>query len=276
MALKMLHIFRNTPFGRETLLQSCYFCRTVDISLSVYIPTQKQFLMYFDNDAVQVDLDNSYLYSPESAKTHACVLLAKANVDAAFIDPPSFTASTLPDIPTELDFMCCPRSVSDMSSRIGLGHIGPRVRRILNTAHFPVLLTSALHKEWKSLACFFGGSANSIKALKLALRIRNASNLPLDLVTQDEKKGQNFYRNILHQAGLEKDLTHSIRNWHFFQTNSLQENLYDVPHDALAVAGTQGHSGLKDLMFGSKMEMLQSHLPNPMLAVGPNCNLPLL
>jgi hypothetical protein len=276
MALKMLHIFRNTPFGRETLLQSCYFCRTVEIALSVYIPTQKQFLMYFDNDAVQIDLDSSYLYSPESARTHASVILAKGNVEANFIAPPSFTASTLPDIPTKFDFMCCPRSVSDMSSKISLGHIGTRVRRILNTAHFPVLLTSALFKEWKSLACFFGGSANSIKALRLALRISRTSDIPLELITQDEKKGQNFYRTILRQAGLEDDVENHVRNWHFFQSGSLQENLYDVPHDSLAVAGTQGHSALKDIMFGTKMEMLQSHLPNPMLAVGPNCRLPVL
>ena len=276
MALKMLHIFRNTPFGRETLLQSAFFCRSAGLSLSLYIPTQKQFLMYFGSDAVQVDLDSSYLYSPETAKTHALVILSRTSVETEFIKPGSFTASTLPDIPTNFDFMCCPRSVSDMSSKIGLGHIGPRVRRILNIAHFPVLLTSAVYKEWKSLACFFGGSATAIKTVKLALRLSKTTGVPLDLVTQDENKGQNFYRKILEQAGLEGALSSDIRHWRFFGSGSLQENLYDIPHDSLVVAGTQGHSALKSVMFGSKMELLQSHLPNPILAVGPNCRIPAL
>ena len=276
MALKMLHIFRNTPFGRETLLQSAFFSRSAGLSLSLYIPTQKQFLMYFDNDAVQIDLDSSYLYSPETAKTHALVILSKTSVETEFIKPSSFTASTLPDIPTNFDFMCCPRSVSDMSSKIGLGHIGPRVRRILNTAHFPVLMTSGVFKEWKRLSCFFGGSANAIKALKLALRVAKKSGVPLDLVTQDEGKGQNFYRKILNQAGLENDIATHVRHWRFFGSGTLQENLYDIPHDSLIIAGTQGHTVLKSIMFGSKMELLQSHLPNPILAVGPNCKIPAL
>ena len=63
MAKQLLHIFRNTPFGRETLLQSANFCRQLDVTLVIYIPEYTKFLMYFDNDVVQIDLDHSYLSS---------------------------------------------------------------------------------------------------------------------------------------------------------------------------------------------------------------------
>ncbi|MCP4108404.1 MAG: universal stress protein, partial [Desulfobacteraceae bacterium] len=38
MEPQLFHIFRNTPLGRETLLQSIYFCNKVGASLTVYIP----------------------------------------------------------------------------------------------------------------------------------------------------------------------------------------------------------------------------------------------
>jgi hypothetical protein len=48
----LLHVFRNTPLGRETLMQSLHFCRTLDIGLDIYIPDAMSFMMYFDDEAV--------------------------------------------------------------------------------------------------------------------------------------------------------------------------------------------------------------------------------
>ena len=67
MDQQLLHIFRNNPLGRETLLQSLYFCKTMGVAPVIYIPEHTKFLMYFENDVVQVDLDSSYLTSPETA-----------------------------------------------------------------------------------------------------------------------------------------------------------------------------------------------------------------
>ncbi len=58
-------------------------------------------------------------------------------------------------------------SWSDLSSKIGLGYIGPRVRRIVKCARFPVLIATPVFKPWTRLAVFFGGSVNGVKALKL-------------------------------------------------------------------------------------------------------------
>ncbi|RLC13769.1 MAG: universal stress protein, partial [Deltaproteobacteria bacterium] len=134
MNYKLLHIFRNTPFGRETFFQSLYFCKTIDAYPVVYIPKNDKFLMYFSNDAVQIDLDHSYLTSPATAKSHAEDLFNEMDVKPMFYEPKNFTASSLPDISTSFDYLCCPRSVSDLSSKIGLGHIGPKVRRIIKQA----------------------------------------------------------------------------------------------------------------------------------------------
>ena len=68
MDAQIFHIFRNTPFGRETLLQSIYFCKMTGTSLIIYIPEFTKFLMYFDNEVVQVDLDSSYLTAPKRHK----------------------------------------------------------------------------------------------------------------------------------------------------------------------------------------------------------------
>ncbi|GBC59768.1 universal stress protein UspA [Desulfonema ishimotonii] len=268
MEAQLFHIFRNTPLGRETLLQSLYFCKKTDAAPVVYIPKFTKFLMYFENDVVQVDLDESYLCSAHTAFEHAEALIRDARLEPNFLEPRNFTASTLPDIPTHFDFMCCPRSVSDLSSKIGLGYIGPRVRRIVNAAHFPVLLTSPVYKPWHSIAVFFGGSANAVSALRLGLRIRRISGLPLEVFTQAEKKPE-FYEKVIQQEGLEAKMAQSVDKWHVFETGTLEENLYDVPHDALVIMGAFGHGLIRDLVFGSIMERIQSIISNNLLVVGP-------
>lgn len=269
MDAKLFHIFRNTPLGRETLLQSLYFCKQADATPVVYIPRHTKFLMYFENDVVQVDLDTSYLTAPGSAENHAAELLSDNGMDPDFFQPKNFTASTLPDIPTHFDFMCCPRSISDLSSKIGLGYIGPRVRRIVNEAHFPVLLTSGVYKPWKRIAVLFGGSANALNALKLGLRLRRTSGMPLVVYTLLEGKSEEDYRSIVRQAHLEDDFERHGDGWHFFEDGPIEENLYDIPHDALTVVGAFGHGLIKDMVFGSMVEKIQSVLPNNLLVVGP-------
>ncbi len=269
METQLFHIFRNTPLGRETLLQSLYFCDTLGVSPVVYIPRHIRFLMYFENDVVQVDLDESYLTAPDTAADHAVELLRDRGFEPVFFEPRNFTASTLPDIPTHFDFMCCPRSISDLSSKIGLGYIGPRVRRIVKSAHFPVLVTSAVFKPWNSIAVSFGGSRNAVKALKLGLWLQRSSGLPLSVFTQTEGKSPQEYHEVVREGGLEREVEQHVRRWHFLEEGTFEENLYHIPHDALVVVGAFGHGIIKDILFGSTMEKIQSVLPNNLLIVGP-------
>ena len=270
MEAQLFHIFRNNPLGRETLLQSIYFCKKVGASPVVYIPKFTKFLMYFENDVVQIDLDKSYLSSPDTARQHATELLEQGGVSSRFLDPKHYTASTLPDIQTNFDFMACPRSISDLSTKIGLGYIGPKVRRIVNSARFPVLITSPVYKEWHSIAVFFGGSANAINALKLGFRISRESGLPLDVFTYMEKASRESYEQTIKDENLDEEMDRFVGKWHIFENRSLEENLYTVPHDALVVLGAYGHGLIKNFVFGSKLETIQSIISNNLLVVGPN------
>jgi nucleotide-binding universal stress UspA family protein len=269
MNKQLFHIFRNTPLGRETFLQSLYFCNMTGVTPVVYIPEHTKFLMYFENDVVQVDLDESYRTRPETAEKHASELLENSGIKPHFLKPRHFTASTLPDIKTDFDFMCCPRSISDLSSKIGLGYIGPRVRRIVQAARFPVLLTSPVYKPWNSITVFFGGSQNAVNAFKLGLRISRESGLPIELFTRIESGTAEEYRKALEKAGLKKELAESVRDWHFFEEGRLEDNLYEVPHDTLVVLGAYGHGLIRDFVFGNKMERIQSTISNNMLIAGP-------
>ena len=270
MESRLLHIFRNNPFGRETLLQSIYFCKKVGASPVIYIPKTTKFLMYFDNDVVQVDLDKSYLSSPESAVKNATELLEQAGMNAMFFEPKHYTASTLPDIHTNFGYMCVPRSVSDMSSKIGLGYIGPRVRRIVKSARFPVLITSPVFKPWNSIVVFFGGSVNAVKALRLGFQVARASGMSIDVFTQTGKYSEEDCMNVIKERNLERDKDLYINKWHFFENNNFEDNLYAVPHDALVIMGAYGHGVIKDFLFGSKLEKTQSTISNNLLIAGPN------
>lgn len=275
MNYKLLHIFRNTPFGRETFLQSLYFCKTINAFPVAYIPKTDKFLMYFSNDAVQIDLDHSYLKSPKTAKSHAKDLFNEMGIKPMFYEPKNFTASSLPDISTNFDYLCCPRSVSDLSSRIGLGHIGPKVRRIIKHATFPILITSPVFKPWKSISVFFGGSKNALNALKSGLKIAMSSGLPLNIYTLLEKKGETYFKKLIEENDLEEPVRQLSSQWHFYKKSDFDILLYDVPHDSLIVLGAYGHGMIKDILFGSKMEYIQLTVTNNLLITGPHCSISL-
>ncbi len=271
MDLQLLHIFRNTPLGRELLLQSAYFCHTLGVLPVIYIPQYIKFLMYFENDVVQVDLDSSYLRSPSTAREHVAETIRRQDLpEPKFLEPKNFTASTLPDIPVNFDFMCCPRTVSDLSSKIGLGYIGPRVRRIIHSARFPVLIGCSVYKPWKSISVFFGGSANAVKAVRLGFRLARLTGFPLDVFTQEGKRDRKYYEDVMEKENLKAEMDKYARQWRVYDSGDFIDNLYDVPHDALVIAGAYGHGVIKEVLFGSTLEKIQTHLPNTLLIVGPN------
>lgn len=265
-----LHIFRNTPFGRETFLHSIYFARKMQLDLHVYIPVMKKFLFYFEHDSVEVDLDASYYKHTKTAREHAQGILDKFGFQAFFLEPTAFTASNLPDLSADFTFMTCPRIISDLSTKIGLGHIGSKVRAILKQAPFAVLIPSQSFKKWRSVAVLFGGSESSVKALRMAVKIAEISGFPLDMYTKSENdQTREDYRKIIAEHRLDQRLEATLRDWHFYDDGDFIENLYDIPHDALIVMGIYGHETIKEMLLGSTTENVQSTFPNSMLLTGP-------
>lgn len=226
--------------------------------------------MYFDNNIVQVDLDKSYLKSPETAVKHAIELIKQMGINARFFELENYSTSKLPDIKPNFDFMCCPRCISDLSSKIGLGYIGPKVRQIVNSAHFPVLLTSPTFKEWQSIAVFFGESVNAVNALKLGLRISKVSGFSVDVFTLRKNSTRESYEKVIEKNNLKKETNRRVNNWRIIEKRGFKENLYQVPHNALVILSASGHIRLKDIVFGNKMEKIQSTLPNNLLIAGPH------
>ncbi len=268
---ELLHVYRNTPFGRETLLNSIYFCKQTNTSLKVYVPEHTQFLMYFQNEIATVELDKAFLRSPETAREHAAAIITENGLKPNFLEPKRFTASTLPDIPVDFGFMTCPRSISDLSSKISLGHIGPKVRSVIKNAAFPVFIPPPVYKQWKSITVFFGGSHNAVNAVKLGIQISRSCQLPLHLFTQAEKLPRSHYRDILKAHQLIDEIERGENKWLFFEKGKFRENLFAVPHHSLVIVGAYGHGVIKEMLFGSMMEEIQTVLPNHMLIVGPHC-----
>jgi len=269
---QLFHVFRNTPAGRESLLQSLYFCRQIQATPVVYIARHIKFLMYFQNDVVQVDLELSDLASPETAESHARELIQSAGLDCVFITPRNFTSPTLPDIPTHFDFMSCPESIRDLKSKIGPGFIGGRVMRIVKSAPFPVLVPSPGYQPWNAIAVLFGGAANAATALKTGLRIRRITGMPLILYTVTGGVAPEAFRRKRDDARIDGFQETEIQDWVFFESGSLQENIYELPHDSLVVMGGTDHGLMRDMILGSTMEKVQSLIRNNLLIVGSRCD----
>lgn len=270
MRHQMLHIFRNTPFGRETLLQSVYFCqKQPGLSLAIYIPSSSRFSMRFDTDEVIVCLDGSYLRDPGTARAHVREIVDDSGVAYEFYTPTEFGAADLPELATDFAFMACPRVVSEQSSRIGLGHIGPKVRSIVKEAPFAVLIPSMNHKPWTNVAVFFGGSPLGARAVELGLNVAQAAGVPVAVHTQLEGTTRTECERLLADMRLLDRLREAGGQWEVFSEGSFEQNLYAVPHDALVVIGAAGHRLIQELVFGSKLEKVQSTLPNPLLVLGP-------
>jgi hypothetical protein len=268
MYSSLFHVYRNIPLGRETLMQSMYFCKLLDLGLTVYIPESKQFLMYFDHDAIQVDLDSSYLASPKTAVERVRELAGKEGIQIHFYRPKHYTAKAFPDIHPDFDFMTCPRSISDLSSKIGLGFIGQKVRRIINSARFPVLMPSPVFKQWKSLVVMFGGSENALTALRFGIWISQKAGLPLKVLTHLEKD-ETYYRERIRKAGIENQMGADALDWEMLNGGSFEESLYAIPHDSLVLMGAYGRRRVRKALFGSKLEKAQSVLCNNLLLTGP-------
>ena len=275
MRSSLLHIFRNSPIGRENLLQSAYLCaQEFGLTLSVYIPTTTQFTMSFDGTSVPIDLDASYVAYPETARERVEAALTDFTVQYDFFTPKELAAGNLPLVPTDWAMMTCPRVISAQSSRIGLGHIGPKVRGLVKHASFPIFIPSMNLKAWRSLAIFFGGSELGAVAVREGIALARLARIPFTIYTQLGGTTRDECEHCLLEAGVLEELHSPDADWICFVSGTFEENLYAIPHDALVVVGAAGHRLMKELIFGSKLELIQSTLPNPLVVVGPNCRGP--
>lgn len=262
---ELFHVFRNTPHGREAFLQSLYFARRARLEIQAYIPAERQFVMYFDRGPVTVTLDPEFLTSPQTAEKHLKEAVTESGVTVRLHEPRRFTAGDLPDVPIDFGYMCCPRSLSDLSARIRIGPLGPKVRTIVNAATFPVLIPSPVYREWDGITAYFDGSDASRNAVLAGLRLRDETGLPLRLFTFLEKKPRSFYEDAL---GADDRLSGADADWIVSEAPEFGEAAYEIPPESLVVYGAFGGGLMRELLFGSRAGQIQAHLPNNLLLVG--------
>lgn len=276
MKTTLLHIFRNSPMGRENLMQSIYFCKQqFGLSLAIYIPETTQFGMNFGGNPVAVQLDNSYVDHFATARKHAEQLLADSKCPVQFFVPRERLSNAMPLLPDEWTMMACPRVISEQAARVGLGHIGPKVRNLVKHAHFPIFIPSMSFKPWTNVTAFFGGSRLGATSVKAGMAIARLARVPFTIHTQLNGITKKDCEKSLSDVGIVDAMSARDVEWRFHDVGTFEENLYAVPHDSLVVVGAAGHKLIAELVFGSKLETIQETLPNPMVIVGPDCRTPI-
>ena len=268
---RVFHVFRNTPLGRETTLGAAYVCRRTGGQLYLYRPTQPRFTLQLKDELVEVTLDGSYVADLSTVESHATALLEAEGVPLRWLAPSHMLASTMPVLAGDFDLMTCPRSLSDPPAGLAPGLLGTRVRRLVRAAPFPLLILTTPFVEWDTITVFFAGSAHAVRALTWARDLAAAAGAPCTVITHDEGNALERATTALEQNGWLEEVQ---PRWQVLTTGQFNDCLWEVPRTALVVAGAFGHSGIKARLLGSRTELLQSALPNPLLLVGPRAKIP--
>ncbi len=272
MSRKLLHIFRNNPLGRENLLQSVYLCQKVpELELHVHFPEHTQCLLMLETGVLTLDLDVTYTKFRETAEQRATEILSKSSVLWHKVVPEKFTSAGLDQLPGDWDVLACPRVISESLHRIGLGRLGRKVRSLIQLATFPVFIPSLCERRWDQVVGFFGGSDLALRAVKQALSLAEQVDVPVTIFTQRDEHHEVNYRERLEQTGVLEWLNRLGGRWVVWNGRAMEENLWDVPPSALAVVGAADSSPVREFFFGSKFELIQRTLPNPLLVIGPKC-----
>ncbi|MFQ5707237.1 MAG: universal stress protein [bacterium] len=272
MPWKVLHVYRNTPLGRETLRQAADFAKKTGSDLNVYIPEFDRFLLYFQRNAVEIRLDQSYSYLPETARENVEKVLMEMGVALRLVKITSKTASNLPNLPTDFDFFSLPKVMVERQGRIQLGAIGTGVRQLVKNALTPALIAPGPFRDWSEILIFFGGSSYSVTALKWGMTLADTVGVPLNVVTLAEnKKDKAAYEEIVQQHQID---VKQINQWEFVPSGSPVILLNKISCDALIVMGAYGHGRVYSKLFGSKTEFIQKNVAQLLMLIGENCKPP--
>jgi len=270
MPLKVFHVFRNTPTGRETFMQAIDFCKKAGAELHVYMPRHDRFMIYFEEDAVEVHLDQSYLLAIGTQKSNLEAILNEQHFVAKNVYSETKTGSTLPDIQSDFGVINLPKVMTEAKKGLRRSVIGPGVRRLVKASHAPALISPNRFVDWSGIHLFYGGSTFSEKALRWALQMAEVSKKPLYVTTVLEKHSETYHRQKLAKKNIP---INKFNSWDW-QKENLFEALYHVNRNHLIVMGAYGKRGLKKRLLGGTTEMALKNTANPLLLVGERCSEP--
>jgi hypothetical protein len=263
--LQVLHVFRNTPMGKETLRQAADFTKKINGSLQVYIPESDRFMLYFERDAVEITLDKSYLYSSQTAPGIMRTVLEDVGFKAQRLYAKTKTASVLPDIETDFNFISLPKVMTEPKGKLFSQSIGSGVRRVVKASTAPAIIGPGRFADWESIHVFFGGSEHSLKALRWAQLIGKEAGVPVNVITMIEAdKSQDDYKSIVKKGSVSPIGI----SWEFVQNKSPIEVFNFINRKSLVIMGAYGSNKIRRSLFGSKTEMALSINANLLMLVG--------
>ena len=268
---RVLHVFRNTPIGRETLLGALHLCSMTGMQLYLYRPHTPRFTLQFADELIEIPLDASFIRDQRTARRHAEELAAQKRTVIHWVDTHHQLASTMPVIRDDFDLITSPHSIGGPGQDGSAAFVGSGVRRLIRTAHHPVVILPAPLVEWDQISVFFAGSSHAVCALAWARALSKAAGVPYQVLTHDEGKAVANASKALEANGWLKEVQ---PHWHILPKGSFENNLWEVPRTSLVVAGAFGSSGVKARLFGSRTELLLSSLVTPFFLVGPNARRP--
>jgi hypothetical protein len=133
----------------------------------------------------------------------------------------------------------------------------------------PLFITAGAWKPWNSVTVLFSGSPHGARTIEVGWKIAERARARLKIVTQLIKYSRADCERTLAEAGLGHVLDNGNATWTVFDRGTLDENLYEVAHDSLAVIGIGQHSLMEDLVRRNNLAKIQSRLPNPLVVCGP-------
>ena len=274
MKNSLLHVFRNTPRGAETFRQALYFSGRTGLGLRVYFPEGQAFVLCVGDEAIHVDLNESYRFDPSSARDRAGAIGREMGVAWQEQGATGHGASTLPDLQGEWALFSLPRSMNAPQPHpwIPTAVLGPRVRAVIGRAALPILLPAACLIPWDQIWVLCGGSEHGVRALRWGARLAQDAGVPLRVITCGE--GLQVEQAL---ERLRSDPTLAVPDdaWVQERSESVRELLQDIPRTALVGFGAFGEGKVRQKAFGSQAELVLQTLPHNLLMVGPRCRAPL-
>jgi len=272
VALNIFHIYRNTPLGRETLLQAADFTKKVGGTLNVYVSEFDRLLLHFGPNAIEIRLDKSYLFAPESSEKKLKENLDAIGVKADRVSIKSQPASNLPRLSSNFDIVSLPRVMVEQQGRLNLAAVGSGVRQLVKHSHAPAIIAPGRFHDWSDILVLFGGSAYSVAALKWGVELAKQTTLPLRVLTIVEKgKGREDYEMILRKEVGDGTAASQCK---FMESSTKTSLLDEIERSSLVVMGAYGHGQIRSRFFGSTTELVQRNTANLIMLIGQNCRLP--
>jgi hypothetical protein len=211
--------------------------------------------MYTGGTVVTIDLADERVCRADAAEIHVERILADCHPLTYFYQPTDFTSGVLPGIPNHCAFYAYPTLLNTRPWPFGFAKTALQIRNIARVARRPVFVPGPAAKRWRQVAGIIDESSESDDVVSLAQAIAFRAHVPLTLFsTKDVPAGplQDGKPARIAPCRLDKDL-------------------YAICSESLVVSRACQYPLIWDFLAGDSVRRIQSHLPNPLVVVGPNC-----